>query len=355
MSRAKRLGAVFVGVVVIALTARWCVTRDDAAKKTEAKQAAARPILVERNGKRTPSLPRTPKSSALTHTSNPDRKSSWGGGPDQLGRDRPSEGSASGPMSFTVGPGGAMYVLDQVNQRVVKIDAEGKRKTLPIASPTAQDLAIGEDGAMAVLDRFKGQDVAIFDDQGNPLGSIPLVGEGVENPGLVTGVFVDGTDVYVEKEHATLTKIGSTDGTAAEPRTDIPGRPTRDGKAYIKAGIIDADAGRTYVAANARPGEEHLYTREINLDAPILAIQLLDTDQLGQIYFATQVQEDGEDVIVLVCLDQMTGAPQGSAILPANTLPEESFRDLVVLDTGGVMMSIRSEDGVSYQFYDCDD
>ncbi len=355
MSSAKRIGAVFVGVVVIALTARWCMTRDDAAKKAASKESAAKPILIERTGKRTPGLPKTPKSSELTHTSNPDRTSPWGGGQDELGRDRPSEGSPSGPMSFTVGPGGVMYVLDQVNGRVVKIGPDGSRKSMPIASPVAQDLAIGEDGSMAILDRFKGKDVAIFDEDGNPLGSIPLVGDGVENPGLVTGVFVDGGDVYVEKEHGPLTKIGTTDGTAADPRTDIPGRPTRDGKAYIKAGIVDADAGRTYVAANARPGEEHLYTREINLDAPILSIQLLDTDQLGTIYFGTQVQEDGEDVVVLVCLDQMTGAPQGSAILPANTLPEETFRDFVVLDGGGVMMALRTEEGVNYQYFDCDD
>jgi hypothetical protein len=97
-----------------------------------------------------------------------------------------------------------------------------------------------------------------------------------------------------------------------------------------------------------------MYTRELKLEAPIHSIQLLDTDLSGQIYFAAQVEEEGNDVILLVCLEQQTGVAAGTAILPANTLPEESFRDLIVLDEGGVMLSLRSEEGVSYQYFDCE-
>jgi hypothetical protein len=257
-------------------------------------------------------------------------------------------------MSFGVGPGGMMYVLDQVNGRIVKTDANGNRTQIPIGSRTAQDLALAEDGTMAVLDRFNEKGVGLYDDSGTAIASLPLVGEGVENAGLVTGVFVDGDDVYVEREHGPLVKIGDTKGVPASPRDEIPGRPTRDGRAYIKAGIVDAPAGRAYVAANARPSEEHLFTRELRLEASILHIVLLDSDLSGQIYFAATVQEEGEDVTVLVCLEPMTGEPAGTAILPANTLPEETFRDLVVLDQGGVVLSLRTEDGVTYQHYDCD-
>ena len=55
----------------------------------------------------------------------------------------------------------------------------------------------------------------------------------------------------------------------------------------------------------------------------------------------------------IFCLDPVRGLPVGSAVLPANTLPEESFRDLTVLDDGGVVQALRSADGVSYQRYDC--
>jgi len=58
--------------------------------------------------------------------------------------------------------------------------------------------------------------------------------------------------------------------------------------------------------------------------------------------------------VLLHCLDPMTGEPNGGAVLPANTLPEESFRDLVVLDEGGVIQALRTETGVSYTRWDCE-
>jgi len=280
--------------------------------------------------------------------------SSWGGGERDLGRDQPGEGSPSGPMSFAVDSRGRVWVLDQVNGRVLRFNKGEVEATLPLDRRTAQDLAVADDGSVAVLDRFGDEDVVVYGPDGSLVGSIPLAGEGIDGPGYVTGVFVDGTDVYVEHEHGPLIRIGDTKGAPAEPREQIPGRPSRDGKSYLKAGITDAAAGRTYVVSNARPSQEHRFTRELRFDASVWAILLLDTDLSGTIYFAVQIDEGSEHVVVLTCLDPLTGVPQGSAILPANTLPEESFRDFVVLDEGGVVAAMRSEKGVSYERHDCE-
>ena len=262
-------------------------------------------------------------------------------------------------MSFVVDAQGRMWVLDQVNGRMVRYGADGKvEATIPMDRANAQDLALADNGAVAVLDRFGEADVAIYGENGELVGTLPLVGEGVESAGDVTAVFVDGNDVYVESEHGPLWKVGDTTGTPADPREQIPGRPTRDGRSYIKAGITDGQAGRTYVIANERPSGDHRFTRELRFDAPVWSIVLLDSDKAGTIYFAAEVQlgAEGEDsnVVVLTCLDPLTGVPLGSAELPANTLPEESFRDLVVLDGGGVVQSLRTEEGVSYKRYDCE-
>lgn len=249
-----------------------------------------------------------------------------------------------------------MYVLDQNNGRVVRFDKDGKpEKTIPLDRPTAQDMAFTKDG-LAVLDRFGGKDVALYDDAGNLVGSLPLEGEGVETPGHVTGLFVDGDDVYAEVEHGPLVKVGDTKGNPAASRDTIPGRPSRDGKSYLSAGIIDAPSGRTYVASNARPGGEHEFTRELRFGAPTYQLLLLDTDLSGTIYFAAEVEEEGggASIVSLLCLDKNTGAPIGSAALPANTTPEESFRDLVVLDEGGVVYELRTPEGVTFQKYVCE-
>src|SRR5262249_5424110 len=151
-----------------------------------------------------------------------------------------------------------------------------------------------------------------------------------------------------------LVKIGDTSGAPAEPRTEIPGRPSRDGLSFINAGIIDQAAGRAWVSSIDRATNEHRFTRELRLKAIVQSILLLDTDKAGTIYFATEVVEQpGGPMVVLTCMDPLKGVPTGSAVLPANTLPEETFRDLTVLDEGGVIYALRSEQGVSYQRYDC--
>src|SRR5690606_35959327 len=69
-------------------------------------------------------LPRAPKPRpAASAESDSDtgwisRSAAWGSGPNDLGRDRPSEASPSGPMSFSVDGSGRMWVLDQVNGRI---------------------------------------------------------------------------------------------------------------------------------------------------------------------------------------------------------------------------------------------
>lgn len=281
----------------------------------------------------------------------------WGGQSlDQLGRSRPSEANPEGPMSMTVDGKGRVYVLDQVNNRIVRRGIDGKPEAaIPIQALAAQDLAVGGDGSTAVLDRLANKSVALYDASGALKGELPLAGDGVEETGLLTGVFVDGNDVYVEREHGPLVKIGDTSGQPAEPRTEIPGRPSRDGLSFLKAGLIEPGAGRAYVASIDRATMLHRFTRELRVEAPIRGIVLLDTDKAGEIYFAMQVSRGpDDDVVFLTCLEPLKGLPIGTAVLPANTMPEETFRDLAVLDEGGVVYALRSESGVSYQRFDCE-
>jgi len=279
----------------------------------------------------------------------------WGSGPGALGRDRPQEASPSGPMSFVVDERRRMWVLDQVNGRVIRYSSDGSvEDALAIAHETAQDIAVASDGTVAVLDRFRSEDVALHDPSGAFVGSLPLNGPGIETAGHVTGVFIDGTDVYAESEHGPLFKIGSTNGDPADPRTELPGRPSKDGTFYVKAGIIDAPAGRAYVAVNDRPSEEHRFTRELVMGSAIQAIVLLDTDLEGTIYFGTElVLGDPATEVMIVCLDSSNGEVQGTVTVPANDMPEETFKDFVVDPAGGVLYTLRTEEGSTYKRVDC--
>lgn len=283
-------------------------------------------------------------------------KAGWGSSRmDELGRMRPAEANPEAPMSLTVDGKGRMYVLDQVNGRVLRVGADGKPESVfPLKQQeAAQDIAITDDGKVAVLDRYNSKSIVMYDENGGSLGEIPLQGEGLEEPGLVTGVFVDGKDVYVEKEHGSLMRVGTTDGQPSADRGELPGRPSRDGQSLLHAGVIDVAAGRMYVSAIDRPTMQHRFTRELRHGAEIRGILMLDSDKMGTIYLATQLDQNGAEVVILTCLEPLKGYPTGSAMLPVNTMPEETFRDFAVLDDGGVIYSVRTEEGVSYQRYDC--
>lgn len=260
-----------------------------------------------------------------------------------------------GPMSLAHDGKGRVYVLDQVNGRVVRHGLDGKAEaTSDVRLRSAQDLAVAADGSMAVLDRLGDKAIAFYDEGGALRGQLPLEGEGVEETGLLTGVFIDGKDVYVEREHGTLVNIGDTTGKPAEPRKEIPGRPTRDGTGFLNAGITDGAAGRAWLSVIDRSTGDHRFTRELRMKAEIRSIRLLDSDKSGTIYLATEMHtEPAEEWILLQCLDSIKGVPIGSAVLPANTMPEETFRDLTVLDEGGVVLAHQTEKGVTYQVYEC--
>jgi hypothetical protein len=175
----------------------------------------------------------------------------------------------------------------------------------------------------------------------------------VGDPGMLTGVFVDGKDVWVEKEHGMLIRVGDTSGQPAEGKTEIPGRPSRDGASLLSAGIVDGEAGRVFVASIARSTMEHRFTRELRYAGVVQSLLLLDSDRKGTIYVASTLVRGDQETIVLTCLEPERGKPIGGAELPPNTSPEETFRDLSVLDDGGVVYAHRTEAGVSYEKYQC--
>jgi hypothetical protein len=287
-------------------------------------------------------------------------RTTWGSGPGQLGHELPQEANPEAPMSLTVDARGNVLVLDQVNQRLVRFGPDGQPAgTVRVDLRAAQDVATAADGTMAVLDRLGDRTVALLGPDGRERGRLPLEGANVPEGGGVTAVVVDGEDVYVEREHGPLVRIGDTAGRADEEREEIPGRPTRDGQSYINAGLVDPAAGRVLVNSVERPSKRHRFTRVMQIGLVVSGIVLLDTDRAGTIYLgvlghsANDTSENPTPGVRLLCLDPLQGSVLGAASLPANTTPEETFRDFSVLDEGGVMYAERSAEGVTLRRYDC--
>ncbi|GAC1545674.1 MAG: hypothetical protein NVS3B10_09750 [Polyangiales bacterium] len=298
-------------------------------------------------------------ASSLAPASSVFHHAGWGTGRDELGRSRPQEGNPEAPMSLAPAPGGGVVVLDQVNGRLVRLDASGKvvdTITTPLRAP--QDVAVAKDGSLAVLDRLGDKTVSIVGADGLTKGSLPIVGKGIAEGGAVTGVFVDGTEVYVEREHQQLVKVGDTAGKPADERTEIPGRPMRDGSGFVNAWIESPGTDSVFVSAMNRQPQANRFTRQLRLPFAVNGLVLLDTDRAGTIYLAAfgtrpSASPDGEPAMELVCLEPAHGAPLGETALSPTLGPEETVRELVVLDGGGVLYARRSESGVDVVHVDC--
>lgn len=271
----------------------------------------------------------------------------WGSAKGQLGHERPSEGNPEGPMSFALA-NGKLVVLDQVNRRIVRYDERGNVVSDSEAPATVQDIAVARDGSAALLDRLSSKSITLVDPSGKKIGELSLERAKAGDPGLVTGVFVDGKDVYVEKEHGALVQIGTIDGRPADGAAELAGRPSRDGSLLLHATMAQ---GRVVVNAIDRKTSSLRFARAVPFARPLRAVLLLDSDTRGTIYLAASAGAPNEAEIV--CLEPSEGRVIGRGTVTVSTVPEESFRDFSVGDDGAIVYAVRTDEGVTYASVRC--
>lgn len=291
----------------------------------------------------------------------------WGSGPDQFGRHNAPESSPEGPLSISVDRQGNTYVLDQVNGRILRFDKDGTPlEPFKVTQQTPHDVIPTSVGTTLVMDPRRDRSIAVLDESGNLIGELPMTGKHLEaqESGLATGVFADSEGIYVEKSHAKTFRVGDAAGNPDLDQPLLDGRPGRDGTSLLSMGLVQARDGRFWVRSKDRQTGQLKFMREYTLPTPIMTLLLLDSDPSGRIYAAAQVGRerdinpaDGghgfdEQSVQLLCLEP-TGKPRKVLALPANTLAEESVRDLAVRDDGTVLYMLRSQEGMKILQYSC--
>jgi hypothetical protein len=98
----------------------------------------------------------------------------WGAGDSELGYLPPaSERAARGPQSIAI-RGSEVIVLDNVRGRIARVDGEGRVR--PFATdihPSAEDVAVGPDGAIAVYSPLEAR-VDVYAPDGKLIGPVPV-------------------------------------------------------------------------------------------------------------------------------------------------------------------------------------
>jgi hypothetical protein len=249
--------------------------------------------------------------------------------------------------------GDELWVLDQVNRRIQRWKDGKVVGVVPIGGDTAQDFALGRGDTVVVLDRLGEQNLQLQHADGKTIGDVPLKGKGVTEPGGVTGLFTDREgNAYVEREHRTLLRIADANGTASTDRPTLPGRPRRDGRAFLNGAITDRGAGLVSVRAFDAAGTL-LWETPVGMGAPVLHLVLLDSDLAGNVYVAGEVGRESPnppyqltDLKVVIVALAANGSLRATLTVDAAPAAEESFRPLAVGDDGTVYRMRRTAEGV---------
>lgn len=282
----------------------------------------------------------------------------WGSAPGKFGRRHEAESSPEGPMALHVGAPGEIAVLDQVNRRVELYRDGERRGSLATGGDTLQDLAIGAEGRVALLDRFVDKSVQVYGPDGKLQNEVALAGPLLPEPGLVTGVFADSGGVYVEREHGSILRIADGSGQTDPARSELPGRPSRDGTLLLTAALLDRAAGTLVVRAFARASLQLVWERPLQLEAPVLHILMLDSDRAGRIYVAAAIGHEDPSPPFKLLDESITavrlgsgGSERGRLRLPPLPDAAESVRPLSVDDAGDLYVMAARPEGLEVRRY----
>jgi hypothetical protein len=155
-----------------------------------------------------------------------------------------------GPSSFDVGPSGAIYVADWVHQRVLVLTARGQfRRAVPLPSRRPVDIAVGEQGQLAVTTLGLGATAFELGADGRTIGRY-----GVPT-GVVERIVLTPDGPFVWTGPAQWAPIRSRAGVAlsaeAQSRSIAAAVPARDGAVALSQEL----PGRRVAFVWARPDD----------------------------------------------------------------------------------------------------
>ena len=273
----------------------------------------------------------------------------WGSGKNQLGRSRPRDGMQQAPMSLATDPSGRPWVLDQVNRRIVKFDDTGRPAgDVPLILKESRDFAVASNRRVVVMTETG---VALLEPDGKVVTDFKV---GSKPKSLA----LDGDDIYVGNDTG-MVHLGDVTGRVDAARPEVPGRPTRDGRSWLIAQVLDGARGRVQVTVLDRASRERRFSKELAFGMPVMALLLADSDPEGTLYLSALGERrapgapEAAATVDLYCLDPKDGRALGRVELPANTSADATFREMTVPDTGGVLYLYRTEAHAELRRVDC--
>lgn len=272
----------------------------------------------------------------------------WGKGKLQLGRVLQGEQNPEGPMALDADADGRVWILDQVNSRLVRLDRQGGWHWIP-ASRTAQELAVDGPGHVWLLDRLVSKNLTRIDTKlGELVQAVPLAGP-QDEPWLITALQMHGGELWAEYEHAQLRRVTGSGAAVLE------GRPTADNRWLLKALRVPPNRA---ALAGRQPGSAVDQAPQLAIQAefawPVMQLVELGGKTGDRLWLvADLVQLDAEDRPVQRRREALLIDDRGQELrrveLCAPSGPEEQLRSARVGQDGHLYSLCLGDKGVLVQ------
>ncbi len=273
------------------------------------------------------------------------RQFAWGSGPSQLGHVHGGEQNPEAPMALDVDAQGSVYILDQVNERVLITRRDGTLAQVP-APRTAQDLLVATP-QLWLLDRLVGRELQRVDlSNGALLQTLPLTA--VAEPGTISALWAHAGDLYAELGHSELVRLAQLQG-ASRPQLSVFGRPTPDGlrrltAARVVPNQVTVQVRRLSDADDAPP----VRALQATLPSDVQQIVELAADAIGRIWLVVDLGDAAHPVRQALMWEADFSDPRRADLAPWRG-PEETLRPARLAPSGHLFALGLTADGLSLQ------
>lgn len=287
-------------------------------------------------------------------------QNAWGSGDKEVGRQNDPESNPVGPMAIRSARQ-VSCILDQVNKRLKCYDNEAHFRLIDMPSSTVDDVAISDDGHMALLDSAVAGVVYVLDPTGALAGTLTIAGQLIDNPSASTAVFVADGGVWVEVGHGKTVEIGDSEGHAVSNRRDWPGRPGDDITTLLRAEVEDQRSGIAEVFVYRRSDNALKWSQTLTFTRAIVEISSLDSDKEGNVYLGVTTA-DQQPIppydfvmprLVVVCLAS-DGTEVGRIDVEPASAADEQSRPVTVVRPRTIDVLRETDNGVAITRYDFD-
>lgn len=224
-----------------------------------------------------------------------------GSGPEELGVITPEEANPEGPMSFVVGPGGEIYVLDQTNSRI-QVFKDGQRLlTIPIPGSVFIDIELLPGGLIALLDNVVDKVIIIFDQAGQVVRKISLEREEITEPGGITGIYCRTEGLWpglLARMDSNSILLSGFDGQPAKRLINFPGIFNWSGLQLLK---LEMEGDRLVTVLKSDQSFQTWKKYRASFSLPVGRIYGFWEDKFENIYLAANIfdeKREANEVII---------------------------------------------------------